>query len=151
MVTEDKVRILRIIEYVGPRSDIEKVLEQGIQGTKTFGRVVVRSVVIGSYPEILDRIEIKDEGNSSSELESPPGMFGIRKRDESGYFFGPTRDLKACLNFPGDEDEMIYGLSGDESPDKLLYSWDYKHGSWAKIISPVPDVQPFSGFPDHLG
>lgn len=153
MVSEDKVRVLRIIEYVGPRSDIEKVLEHGIQGTKTFGRVVVRSVVIGSYPEILERIEVEDEGNSSKEPESefPPGVFGIRLRDETGYFFGPTRDLKACLDFPGDDNEVIYKLSDDGSPDKPLYSWDSRHGSWSKIISPVPDVQSFSGFPNHLG
>ena len=54
----DTVRVLRIIEYVGPRDEIEKHLEHVVQGTKTFrptaGQITIRAATIGTFPEILE-------------------------------------------------------------------------------------------------
>lgn len=60
---EDTVRVLRVIEYVGPRSWVERTLENSIQGTKTFdevrggGKATIRAATVGGYPEILEGIE----------------------------------------------------------------------------------------------
>lgn len=56
-MASDIVRVLRIIEYVGPRSEVEMHLEKVVQGTKTFGvkgrEITIRASTIGLYPEIL--------------------------------------------------------------------------------------------------
>lgn len=55
----DIIRVLRIIEYSGPREEIEKIIEKSIQGTKTLRAigyldpVIIRVATIGGYPEIL--------------------------------------------------------------------------------------------------
>lgn len=55
----DIVRVLRIVEYVGPREAIEKQVANSIHGSRTyptrFGEVTIRAATIGEYPEILDR------------------------------------------------------------------------------------------------
>jgi hypothetical protein len=59
---EDIVRIIRVIEYRGPRSRVEKTLSESIQGTKDAGNGLFISVAtIGSFPEILkdNKEEIK--------------------------------------------------------------------------------------------
>lgn len=57
---QDIVRVLRIIEYVGPRDIVEKTVAQSIHGTKTVpsrdgDRLVIRAATIGTFPEILDK------------------------------------------------------------------------------------------------
>tara|TARA_Y100000310_G_scaffold266292_1_gene277736 strand:+ start:248 stop:547 length:300 start_codon:yes stop_codon:yes gene_type:complete len=58
---EKRVRVLRIIEYTGTREAIESTLSQGIKGIKRFtgrqyGELVIRSAVLGEYPEILESL-----------------------------------------------------------------------------------------------
>lgn len=55
---EDTIRVLRIIEFSGPRSAVEKQVEQSIHGQKTIRQpngqdLVIRAATIGMYPEIL--------------------------------------------------------------------------------------------------
>lgn len=65
---EDKVRVLRILEYVGPRSWIERMLAERSVKTKKVFRIgymkeecFIREAVIGDYPEILDSTKIKEK------------------------------------------------------------------------------------------
>lgn len=54
----DIVRVLRILEYVGPRSDVERNLVVNAvpaNGQQKFGSVLIRSAVIGQYPEIMEQ------------------------------------------------------------------------------------------------
>jgi len=55
----DTVRVLRIIEYVGPRDEIEHVVKHSIQGERRYiqngKEVVIRAATIGTYPEILEK------------------------------------------------------------------------------------------------
>ena len=54
-MTEDIVRVLRIIEYVGPRSQVERTIAHSIHGTKSLGEdYSIRAATIGTYPDILD-------------------------------------------------------------------------------------------------
>jgi hypothetical protein len=52
---EDQVRIFRLVEYVGPRSVMERQVANSIHGTKEFqkGSCRITAVTLGEYPEIL--------------------------------------------------------------------------------------------------
>ena len=55
----DIVRVLRIIEYSGPRDRVEDTVSKSIFGTKDAGNgLTIKAATIGSYPEIL---EIREE------------------------------------------------------------------------------------------
>jgi hypothetical protein len=58
----DIVRVLRIIEYVGPRDQVEETIARSIHGTLETPRgsrsldtprMKITAVTIGDYPEIL--------------------------------------------------------------------------------------------------
>lgn len=52
----DIVRVLRIIEYTGPRDRVEETIANSIQGTRDCGRgLIIRGATIGTYPEILEQ------------------------------------------------------------------------------------------------
>ena len=60
---EDIVRLLRIVEYTGPRSWVERQLEKSIHGTKAVACVngevtavaTIKAATIGETLEILER------------------------------------------------------------------------------------------------
>lgn len=60
---EDLVRVLRIIEYVGPRSRVEDVVARSIQGIKVHNDLTIRAATIGSYPEILEPAQPPEQLN----------------------------------------------------------------------------------------
>lgn len=53
----DKVRILRVIEYVGDRDAVESIVSRSIHGERSYnsgqGDVTIRVATVGIYPEIL--------------------------------------------------------------------------------------------------
>lgn len=51
---EDIVRVLRVIEYVGPRSAIEKQILGSVHGEHTFGYITIKAATVGTFPEILE-------------------------------------------------------------------------------------------------
>lgn len=76
-VGEDIIRVLRIIEYVGPRSWIEKQLSRSITGTRIFyPGTQIHVVTIGEFPEILGKVvmEARDEA-----IEDALGFNNVRK------------------------------------------------------------------------
>jgi hypothetical protein len=58
-MSQDIVRVLRIVEYTGPRTDVERQVSNSIHGEKTFGpagkQITIRAATIGEFPEILGR------------------------------------------------------------------------------------------------
>ena len=53
---EDIIRVIRIIEYVGPRRRIEKQIAHSIHGTRHIGNdCAFTAVTLGEYPEIMRR------------------------------------------------------------------------------------------------
>jgi hypothetical protein len=52
-----KVRVLRVIEYVGPVDAMAKQLSQGLGDvTRTFPNgITIRAATIGSFPEVLEQ------------------------------------------------------------------------------------------------
>lgn len=68
---EDQVRIIRILEYNGPRSWVERTLGQSIQGTKVIGvDSSIRAVTLGSFPDIVNRNDKSPEHPRSEATES---------------------------------------------------------------------------------
>lgn len=62
---EDIIRVLRVLEYIGPRSLVEAQVKRSIHGERTFDRnggqnfgqnpkVTIRAATVGSYPDILE-------------------------------------------------------------------------------------------------
>lgn len=51
----DTVRVLRVIEYIGPRDWVESVVSKSIHGEKILGDgKVIKAATIGNYPEVLE-------------------------------------------------------------------------------------------------
>lgn len=63
----DIIRVLRVIEYTGPRELVEAQIANSIHGERRIGKykdhgthqsldgeVVIRAATIGNYPEILN-------------------------------------------------------------------------------------------------
>lgn len=56
-MSEDIIRVLRVIEYIGPRSWVESTVANSIQGTKLLmGGKEIRAATVGTYPEILQNL-----------------------------------------------------------------------------------------------
>lgn len=72
---EDKVRVLRVLEYVGPRSWAEKMIaERTVKGMRIIRPTrdpedgcFIREAIIGEYPEILHDIQIYAEPDLTPE------------------------------------------------------------------------------------
>jgi len=54
----DIIRILRVIEYRGPRKAVESQVERSLHGTRRLPNgVVISAATINSYPEILEQTD----------------------------------------------------------------------------------------------
>lgn len=50
----DIVRVLRLIEYEGPRDWVEKTLCQSLHGTKVIsGNKTIRATTLGDFPSLM--------------------------------------------------------------------------------------------------
>lgn len=73
---EDRVRVLRVIEYIGRRSWVEETVAQSIQGTRKLPENgEIRAATIGDYPEILLKASvIDDQYNMVSDYQAKHGV-----------------------------------------------------------------------------
>ena len=54
---KEYVRVLRVLEYVGPREWVERTLANSIQGERRIGPDrVIRAATLGLYPEVLQNL-----------------------------------------------------------------------------------------------
>ena len=54
----DIVRIVRVLEYVGPRDVLERSLAQNVvKRQKQFGPITVREAYLGEFPEVVETDE----------------------------------------------------------------------------------------------
>lgn len=65
-MSKDIVRVLRIVEYTGPRDAVEAQVSRSIHGQVMYpglnkGQVIIRAATIGLYPELLERISDANE------------------------------------------------------------------------------------------
>jgi hypothetical protein len=51
---EDIIRVIRVLEYTGPRSDVERTLQNSaVKGVVVMGTLIIREAIVGSFPEIM--------------------------------------------------------------------------------------------------
>jgi hypothetical protein len=69
--TEDIVRVLRVIEYVGPRSQVESAVARSLHGERRVGQgtreYVIRAATVGVYPEILQTAQTSQSSGENGE------------------------------------------------------------------------------------
>ena len=53
----DNIRVLRILEYSGPRDEVEEVVARSIHGERRIKGFVIRAATVGAYLEVLNQIE----------------------------------------------------------------------------------------------
>ncbi len=54
----DTIRVLRVIEYTGPRRAVEDQVHRSLHGEKKLPNgVVIRAVTVGGYPETLENLK----------------------------------------------------------------------------------------------
>jgi len=55
----DRVRVIRVLEYEGPRDWIEVTLAQNaVKGTRNFGGgCVIREATVGAFPAVVEEIK----------------------------------------------------------------------------------------------
>jgi len=47
------IRILRVLEYVGPLLDVQRTLEgNAVKGLRMFGPVMIQDAIVGSRPDL---------------------------------------------------------------------------------------------------
>jgi hypothetical protein len=51
----DTVRVFRLIEYVGPREQVEDQINNSLHGEKQFGQITIKAATIGIYPECMTK------------------------------------------------------------------------------------------------
>lgn len=57
----DNIRILRIIEYTGPREKVEDQVARSLHGEKRLPNgVTIKVATIGTYPEILQNLPVEE-------------------------------------------------------------------------------------------
>lgn len=57
----DIVRVLRIIEYTGPRDKVEDQVARSLHGEKRLPNgVTIKAVTMGAYPEILEGLPVTE-------------------------------------------------------------------------------------------
>ena len=73
----DKVRVLRILEYVGDRQWVENQMNKGgvpMIGQKAFGvdglKGIIKSTVIDQFPEVVEKVEEKVVVNNCSNCDN---------------------------------------------------------------------------------
>jgi hypothetical protein len=55
------VRVLKLVEYTGPREWVESTVKKSLPKEHNFGEsCVIRTAILGTYPEIFG----KEEGNA---------------------------------------------------------------------------------------
>jgi hypothetical protein len=54
MPKADQIRVLRVLEYTGPRDAVERTLAiNQVKGTQLFGRVTIREALLGDFAELV--------------------------------------------------------------------------------------------------
>ena len=55
----DRVRVIRVLEYEGPRDWVEKTLAQNaVKGTRNIGNgCVIREAIVGDFPAVVEEIK----------------------------------------------------------------------------------------------
>jgi len=105
----DKVRVIRVLEYEGPRDWVEATLAQNaVKGTKNLGNgCVIREAIVGDFPVIVE--EIKEAVHEKVTVKER--MFMKR----FGWDFGICPSVKRDI-----QSGKVLAHEGDETWDRDL-------------------------------
>ena len=125
-MSEDIVRVLRVIEYVGPRKWVEETVARSVHGTKHFSAPErsIRAATIGAYPEVLEQPGSELLDKMADMLEKEPLNL-------------PTQEPPAAPEIPAPavvEDVAPIQLDGSPCPGCGNY---YIH-AWLTGLKPCP-------------
>jgi hypothetical protein len=73
MMGEDRVRVLRLVEYEGPRNLVEAQILNSIHGTRMTcqGRVRITAVTLDQFPEVLEKARTIEDVRVSDDRFNP--------------------------------------------------------------------------------
>lgn len=61
-MTEDIVRVIRIVVYEGPRKRVEETVAESVHGTKYVGKgLKITATTVGEFAEIIDRAQAEKQ------------------------------------------------------------------------------------------
>lgn len=81
----DRIRVLRILEYTGPRAQVEEQVSRSLHGERRLPNgVTIKAVTVGNYPEMLEGLPV---------VEGLPGA-----KPEKGYPAGYRTTLCASCH-----------------------------------------------------
>ena len=59
----DIIRVLRVVEYIGERAEVEKVINLSVKGTRIVNdKLTINAVTVGDFAEILKAQGETDNG-----------------------------------------------------------------------------------------
>jgi hypothetical protein len=137
-MSEDIVRVLRIYEFVGPRSQVEQQVARSLHGTKYVrdwrqgSEIVIRAVTVPGYPEILSAPpeqpvtaetaepvgEVPDIAGPEVDDDKPPQRRGDLWGDRDDVTTELLTALKGLYGLIG-RYELISNTMGDSQLDYL--------------------------------
>lgn len=54
----DQIRILRVIEYSGPREAVEEQVSKSIHGVRICNGVAIKVATLDTFPEVIDSVPL---------------------------------------------------------------------------------------------
>ena len=74
----DKVRVIRVLEYEGPRDWIEATLAQNaVKGTKNLGNgCVIREAIVGDFPVVVEEEKVLESSTIPEDIRRFMVRFG---------------------------------------------------------------------------
>ena len=56
----DRIRVLRIVEYVGDRDEIESLIEKSLHGKRYLTSGYIQATTLGEVSEIMKMSQVKE-------------------------------------------------------------------------------------------
>jgi hypothetical protein len=54
-MSEDTIRVIRVLEFTGPRGQVEATLrKRQVRGTYQIGAMTIREAIVGDFPEVVE-------------------------------------------------------------------------------------------------
>jgi hypothetical protein len=124
----DIIRVLRLIEYVGPRDLVEKQITQSVQGVRVIqkpgGRsLTIRVVTLGEVSEILGQEKASYFNAYSSDGRS------------YGVYAGQFQTVEEALGSTPDASDprTAYILRQDSNGEEIVFCWNHSKGEWSAV------------------
>lgn len=120
---KEKVRVLRILEYVGDRDWVEKTLKtssvpmNGDSSSNTGKENIIKSAIIDSFPEILSNVDNDDNDNDIDsdliEVHDRVAIYNNQKRATSLGTVVSINDFrppeqKYAVDVDGYDDDVLF-------------------------------------------